>query len=106
MANHDHTIASLVGSEIRQVNDKRRQHSLPPQGPIEYRISNKELLIPAGDFNDANGSFTHVASSRTNDYIFKERSFTVAAANNGNLFDVEGLDKDNTGLGAMRHRGL
>ena len=106
MANNLRTVGNLLGEEIRRVNDYRREANLPKQGRIEYRISPAELNKTAQDFNDDNGTFSQVAKSRTNDYIFVEEDFYIAAANDGNSFDVQGLDKDHSGRGAMRHRGF
>lgn len=64
MANADKTVANLVGSEIRQVNDYRRASGLPKQGKIEYRVSNEDLLTEASDYAEEDGDFTAVPAQK------------------------------------------
>lgn len=108
MKNVNRPVKELLEEEITLVDSYRRENNLPTQGEIEYTTmqDSTELDSSCLEFNDANGTFTLLASSRTNTYLFIEEDFRTSAMNDGQTFDVQGFDKDNTGNGSLRHRGL
>ena len=79
------TIKDLIQEEATLVNRFTYNQMGGLQGPIETRISEKELQQTPIEYEaeNPNPDFTMVATSTTHQYFLRERDFTVAVANGG-----------------------
>jgi hypothetical protein len=107
------TVRELLTSERDLVDTSRDIHNLSSQGELEIRVTESDLDMSAEEFDHEYGSLTNVANSKSHNYMFVTEDITVAAANGGELFDVQAWEREPSNLpnnrnahGSMRHRGI